>query len=127
LVGHEIVLSGHPPKATSGQSEPSSRTTCYPRQTKRHAGESPTVTSPGKANHQVSRRRWDSGHLSSQSKHPQVDSRSRPGRPASAKEVSTRNTPGRNKHLTRRVQGVLARLKWSLSTWLSEHRLQPLA
>ncbi len=75
----------------------------------------------------VSRRRTDPSHLSNRSTHSPVDSQAKSHPPATSRKSINRNTLSRKKHLARRAQEVVARLKWSLTTWLSERRLQPLA
>ena len=75
----------------------------------------------------VSRRRTDPSHLSTQDTPSPVDSRARSNPPATSRRSPPRKALSRKKYLARRAQEVVVRLKWSLATWLSEHRLQPLA
>jgi len=67
------------------------------------------------------------GHRTEPMSNPNESSPQSPSqRPISPRKVPARNAPSRKKDLARQVQNVITHLKWSLSTWLSEHPLHPL-
>jgi len=129
LAEQPATKPGYRVKKTTGPCESSPKTTRVPGKTTRYVGESHVAMGPRKANHRMARRRLDPGHLPEQGKHPNTNSQSPAcGHVSVGKRAPARKGPTRkNKHFARQAQGILTRLKWSLSTWLAEQRLQPLA
>ncbi len=127
LPKHSGGRPDNPPSARSAPAKPSLETGRFTEQTRRSPAESRSGKDLRKSNRQEPRRRSDPSHRSRQGKPARVDTPTRSKRSGSTQKTPNRNPPVRPGHLSRQVQRVMARLKWSLAAWLSERRLQPLA
>lgn|GEM_PF-2385816 len=125
---HETALPGHRLKSTTDPGQRSPASVRCPKPTDGPCAESPTKTGRRKSFPQPARRRTDPSHRACPNRRRSVDSRSPPNRTILlTRKAPSKNTLNRKQNFSQRAHGILTRLKWSLSTWLSEHRLQPLA